>query len=284
MSDETPESLIPYDEIVQEALRDVVGRVLARSSDGGLPGGHHFYITFKTRMPGVVDPQASGRALPGRDDDRHPAPLLGPEGRGRWLLASACRSAACRRRWSCRSPRSPIRRPGGRIHPEVPGQCARATCTRNMTRPRMTRPGASRPRTARTSSASTSRGRNRRRMRSPSASVDMTARTTMADAPAPKPTASARSRCPADSYWGAQTERSIANFPFGAREQMPVEIVHALGFVKQAAARVNARLGAARRRRSPKRSSRRPAKSRAATSTASSRWSSGRPGRAPSRT
>ena len=48
---------------------------------------------------------------------------------------------------------------------------------------------------------------------------------------------------PADSYWGAQTERSIGNFPFGPREQMPVEVVHALGYVKQAAARVNARLG-----------------------------------------
>src|SRR5262245_11533541 len=48
---------------------------------------------------------------------------------------------------------------------------------------------------------------------------------------------------PGDSYWGAQTERSIANFPFGERERMPVEIVHALGYVKQAAARVNARLG-----------------------------------------
>jgi len=47
---------------------------------------------------------------------------------------------------------------------------------------------------------------------------------------------------PGDSYWGAQTERSIENFPFGPREQMPAEIVHALGFVKQAAARVNARL------------------------------------------
>jgi fumarate hydratase class II len=48
---------------------------------------------------------------------------------------------------------------------------------------------------------------------------------------------------PGDSYWGAQTERSIANFPFGERERMPLEIVRALGFVKQAAARVNARLG-----------------------------------------
>src|ERR1044072_802362 len=48
---------------------------------------------------------------------------------------------------------------------------------------------------------------------------------------------------PADAYWGAQTQRSIENFPFGTREQMPVEIVHALGFVRQAAARVNARGG-----------------------------------------
>ncbi|MES2288651.1 MAG: class II fumarate hydratase [Pseudomonadota bacterium] len=44
---------------------------------------------------------------------------------------------------------------------------------------------------------------------------------------------------PADAYWGAQTQRSIENFPFGAREAMPVEIVHALAIVKQAAARVN---------------------------------------------
>src|SRR3954451_10333265 len=48
---------------------------------------------------------------------------------------------------------------------------------------------------------------------------------------------------PADAYWGAQTERSIENFPFGPREQMPLEIIHALGFIKQAAARVNARIG-----------------------------------------
>jgi fumarate hydratase, class II len=48
---------------------------------------------------------------------------------------------------------------------------------------------------------------------------------------------------PADAYWGAQTQRSIENFPFGLREAMPSEIVHALGYVKQAAARVNARIG-----------------------------------------
>ena len=44
---------------------------------------------------------------------------------------------------------------------------------------------------------------------------------------------------PDDAYWGAQTERSIHNFPFGATERMPIGIVHALALVKQAAARVN---------------------------------------------
>ena len=58
MTDETPESLIPYDEIVQEALRDVVGRVLGEvEQSGGLPGNHHFYITFRTRLPGVEIPK-----------------------------------------------------------------------------------------------------------------------------------------------------------------------------------------------------------------------------------
>ena len=58
MTDETPESLIPYDEIVQEALRDVVGRVLREvEQTGGLPGEHHFYITLKTKMPGVEIPK-----------------------------------------------------------------------------------------------------------------------------------------------------------------------------------------------------------------------------------
>ena len=52
------DSLIPYDEIVQEALRAVVGRVLGSIAEtGGLPGEHHFYITFKTHAPGVDIPQ-----------------------------------------------------------------------------------------------------------------------------------------------------------------------------------------------------------------------------------
>ncbi len=48
---------------------------------------------------------------------------------------------------------------------------------------------------------------------------------------------------PAAAYWGAQTQRSIENFPFGERERMPIGIVHAQAIVKQAAARVNAKHG-----------------------------------------
>jgi fumarate hydratase, class II len=46
----------------------------------------------------------------------------------------------------------------------------------------------------------------------------------------------------ADAYWGAQTQRSIGNFPIGG-ERMPVPLIRALGIIKGAAARVNARLG-----------------------------------------
>ncbi|MBW8784051.1 MAG: class II fumarate hydratase [Novosphingobium sp.] len=48
---------------------------------------------------------------------------------------------------------------------------------------------------------------------------------------------------PAAAYWGAQTQRSLENFPFGPQERMPLGIVHALAIIKQAAARVNRRHG-----------------------------------------
>ena len=66
MSDDTPDSLIPYDAIVQEALRAVVGRVLGEIVDAGseLPGAHHFYITFKTHAPGVSVPASLRERFP----------------------------------------------------------------------------------------------------------------------------------------------------------------------------------------------------------------------------
>lgn len=44
---------IRYDLLAQEALRGVVRRVLVDAARDGLPGDHHFYISFDTRAPGV---------------------------------------------------------------------------------------------------------------------------------------------------------------------------------------------------------------------------------------
>ncbi len=48
---------IDYPAIVQEALRDVVRRVLEQVAEHGLPGEHHFYVGFRTRYPGVEAPR-----------------------------------------------------------------------------------------------------------------------------------------------------------------------------------------------------------------------------------
>ncbi len=47
---------------------------------------------------------------------------------------------------------------------------------------------------------------------------------------------------PNDKYWGAQTQRSLKYFSIGT-DLMPIEIIHAYGFLKRAAAEVNAELG-----------------------------------------
>ena len=53
---------------------------------------------------------------------------------------------------------------------------------------------------------------------------------------------------PADRYWGAQTERSRQNFRIG-HDRMPIDIIHALGIVKLAAAETNRELGLIDQRR-----------------------------------
>jgi len=50
-------------------------------------------------------------------------------------------------------------------------------------------------------------------------------------------------RVPADRYWGAQTQRSVINFPIGPPASMPVEIIHAFGYIKKAAAITNNKFG-----------------------------------------
>src|SRR5947208_2421540 len=45
-----------YDALVDDALRSVVRRVLRQVADKGLPGSHHFYISFRSTDPGVELP------------------------------------------------------------------------------------------------------------------------------------------------------------------------------------------------------------------------------------
>lgn len=51
-----PPSLLPYEEWFEEAQRQVALRALAHVGEHGLPGQHHFYLTFRTDYPGVHIP------------------------------------------------------------------------------------------------------------------------------------------------------------------------------------------------------------------------------------
>lgn len=66
MNDDTrqAESLLPYEAWTDDALRQVVARALAHAAERGLPGEHHFYLTFQTDHPGVT--------LPGHLKARYP--------------------------------------------------------------------------------------------------------------------------------------------------------------------------------------------------------------------
>ncbi len=50
----TGESMIDYEALAQEAMRNVVRSVLSETAAKGLPGDHHFYISFDTLAPGVI--------------------------------------------------------------------------------------------------------------------------------------------------------------------------------------------------------------------------------------
>ncbi len=47
------ETWLRYDRMVEDALRSVVRKALSEAGQRGLPGDHHFYITFHTERPGV---------------------------------------------------------------------------------------------------------------------------------------------------------------------------------------------------------------------------------------
>lgn len=57
-------SLLPYDKWMEEAQRSVMLKALEYVSEHGLPGDHHFYMTFRTGVPGVD--------IPARLKERYP--------------------------------------------------------------------------------------------------------------------------------------------------------------------------------------------------------------------
>jgi hypothetical protein len=56
--------ILRYDLMVQEALKGVVRKILTEAGRDGLPGDHHFYVTFRSTAPGV--------RLSQRLRDKHP--------------------------------------------------------------------------------------------------------------------------------------------------------------------------------------------------------------------
>jgi len=56
---------IDYPRLVQEALLDVVRRALGTAAEHGLPGEHHFYLSFRTDAPGVELPPRLRQRYPG---------------------------------------------------------------------------------------------------------------------------------------------------------------------------------------------------------------------------
>ncbi len=52
-----PREQLRYDRMVEAALRGVVRDALRQVTDRGLPGNHHFYLTFRTAFPGVDIPE-----------------------------------------------------------------------------------------------------------------------------------------------------------------------------------------------------------------------------------
>ncbi|HEY8290573.1 MAG TPA: ClpXP protease specificity-enhancing factor SspB [Acetobacteraceae bacterium] len=55
--EQRPDSLLPYEKWIESALRHVVAQAIEYVATEGLPGGHHFYLTFRTDHPDVNIPQ-----------------------------------------------------------------------------------------------------------------------------------------------------------------------------------------------------------------------------------
>ena len=70
---------IRYDLLPRTRCAAWCASVLSDVARKGLPGEHHFYVTFDTKAPGVRISEPPARAVSGGDDHRPPAPVLGSE-------------------------------------------------------------------------------------------------------------------------------------------------------------------------------------------------------------
>jgi len=59
------DNTLRYDKMVEGALRGVVRQAVSEVQKSGLPGDHHFYITFLTEFPGVIIPDYLRERYPG---------------------------------------------------------------------------------------------------------------------------------------------------------------------------------------------------------------------------
>ena len=58
------DDILRYDLMIEAALRDVVRETVSTVAQNGLPGEHHFYITFLTKFPGVKIPDYLRKQYP----------------------------------------------------------------------------------------------------------------------------------------------------------------------------------------------------------------------------
>lgn len=65
MTDFEDDDMLRYDRMVENALRGVVKQAVEEVIERGLPGDHHFYITFMTDYPGVDIPDYLKERYPG---------------------------------------------------------------------------------------------------------------------------------------------------------------------------------------------------------------------------
>ena len=84
-----PVDHIRYDILAQEALRGMVRNVLTDAAKKGLPGDHHFFITFDTTRRGRAAVRPAARAISRGNDHRPAAPVLGSQGERRRVRGRA---------------------------------------------------------------------------------------------------------------------------------------------------------------------------------------------------